>query len=213
MLCDAAAELAASLSQSFETRLDAYKIRLIFRDEDDDSCVLLNDVDVEMAFFDRTKPLKIFTEILDLKSNVFAGPKQESASLLHSTDSERSAKKIEDAEEKSFLVARQLPSPGLGGATGVAILPNETLVHQVALPCETETSSGTEASNGIPREFIRYNRFQAASVETGSQDQQPHLSQRRPFCHGRHTCEYARYFSLVLNCVGAGASGCRVVGL
>ena len=79
-LCQAAAELAAADTPN--AKVVAYKLKLTYKDEEGDHCLLINDKDVQLAVVGRTTPLKVFADIVEF-SAVSQNPPQMTNPQVH----------------------------------------------------------------------------------------------------------------------------------
>lgn len=182
-LCSAAAELAAA--DSDEMRVIQYKMRVTYRDEDGDSCLLLNDNDVKMAVLESDKPLKVFAEILEL-SSVKANPTVASPTVA-TREAEVPVQTHTEPDPVSPNNNDHHP-PALHQAVEsvVGVLANAVIgLHQASAPNQTASSNETAAettsdenSRSVPEE--------TNEVEESTGDEE---KEERKFIHGRHTCD------------------------
>lgn len=182
-LCSAAAELAAA--DSDEMRVIHYKMRVTYRDEDGDSCLLLNDNDVKMAVMESDKPLKVFAEILELSSV------KANSAVASPTVASREEVPIQTHTEPDPVTPNNDDHrpPALHQAVEsiVGVLANAVIgLHQASEPNQTassnetaaETTPDAENSHSVPEETNE------AEESVGHEEKE-----ERKFIHGRHTCD------------------------
>ena len=193
-LCEAAAELAAADSCA-ETRVIQYKLRLTFKDEDGDSCLLLNDADVKMAFTESEKPLKIFAEILEL-STVKAAAKSTVASPKPTVTTRDTEVAVQTrTAPKPVVPSNKIDHhpPALHQAVEsiVGVLANAVIgLQQVSTPT-SETGSETTSNEAAPvatKDRSAPDENLEAN-EPDDEEEEEEENEERLFIHGRHTCD------------------------
>ena len=183
-LCSAAAELAAA--DSDEMRVIQYKMRVTYRDEDGDSCLLLNDNDVKMAVLESDKPLKVFAEILEL-SSVRANPTVASPTV----DTREAEVPVQTHTESDPATPNnnEHHPPALHQAVEsiVGVLANAVIgLHQASAPNQTASSNETAAESTPASENSCSVPGETNEVEESTGYEQ---EEERKFIHGRHTCD------------------------
>jgi len=195
-LCEAAAELATS--DQTEARVVQYKLRLTFKDEEGDNCLILNDSDLKIAFQDRTTPLKVFAEILEL-SAVSANPPSVTPepapanipqTRTEPTDSETPA-------VTSHPTTNTTHPPALHHAMEsiVGVLANAVIGLQNGLEGSNNNNNGTfpsatTATNNNSTTTPEASTTHSVSAAFDSTSEAAASEEAgRPFIHGRHTCD------------------------
>lgn len=187
-VCEAAAELAAA--DSPEARVVQYKLRLTFKDEDGDRCLLLNDADIKMAIQDRDKPLKVFAEILELSAVSADPPTAERPAPETQTRAEpvpetvTASRSLENAE-------RHPPALHQAVESIVGVLANAVvgLNNNVAAANATSTTAPRDDSATTSETAASVASTDAAEeTATPTAECAPEEPEQR-FIHGRHTCD------------------------
>lgn len=204
-LCEAAAELAAANSP--ETRVIQYKLRLTFKDEDGDACLLLNDADVRMAFGEAAnKPLKIVAEILELSSvqQQGAAAKKQPPVADASPSPAGVARSPPDTEvplvqtrtEPKAQVPGENRHPGLHQAVEsiVGVLANAVIGLQQAttepLVADNQDAATPVAATTQDRSVPMGTTETNGSGNNDDDEEEEKTEQdERKFIHGRHTCD------------------------
>lgn len=192
-LCEAAAELAMADSGA---RVVQYKLRLTFKDEDGDSCLLLNDSDIKMAVTESDKPMKVFADVLEL-SAVSANPPcctsvpPEAPAQTRTVESESSTPRASSTGSTS---SNNSHPPVLHQAVEsiVGVLANAVVgLQQASMPDDTANSTNTARSGGAPTTVsLKSNETPEAEKEEETEETLvQEEEEERAFIHGRHTCD------------------------
>lgn len=166
-----------------------YKLRLTFKDEDGDSCLLLNDPDIKMAFSDHThnKPLKVFAEILEL-SAVSANPPgcvaPEPTVQTRTVEKEVTTTPPASSSTAASTSSNDRQPPALHQAVEsiVGVLANAVvgLQHTMDDAHANLNSNNNNNNTAAPT---------PATCPRGEDEETPQEEEERPFIHGRHTCD------------------------